>query len=131
MRSEKSKPKSQSKVEPDTQSKRHFKYYLRSISRTSSFSNASVHKELDVEDSEDDGDVPRARRALIFAREQLLAELAKKELNVFLLEGWRVTVMRKGRQRRIEVHYHGRGALAAGKPDMARRPPPFIELLGA
>ncbi|KAH8120632.1 hypothetical protein DFH11DRAFT_1499084 [Phellopilus nigrolimitatus] len=71
------------------------------------------------------------RKALIFAREQLLAEVAKKDCNVLLLEGWRVTIMRKGKRQRIEVQYNGRGALATGKPALARRQPPFMELLGS
>ena len=70
------------------------------------------------------------RKALIFARQQLLDEVAKKDCNVLLLEGWSLTILRKGRHCRIEVQYNGRGALADGKPDLAQRPPPFLELLG-
>ncbi|EJD04365.1 uncharacterized protein FOMMEDRAFT_83102 [Fomitiporia mediterranea MF3/22] len=70
------------------------------------------------------------RKALIFARQQLLREVAKKDCNVLLLEGWSLTVLRKGKRVRFEVQYSGRGALAAGKPDIAHRQPPFIELLG-
>lgn len=70
------------------------------------------------------------RKALIFARQQLLDEVAKKDYNVLLLEGWSLTILRKGKHCRIEVQYNGRGALAGGKPNLAQRPPPFLELLG-
>ena len=95
------------------------------------------------------------RKALIFARQQLLEEMAKKDCNVLLCEGyvnhfrrvvddhnltssiciimsysWHLTVLRRGKQYRIEVQYKGRGALARGKPTMTHRQPPFIELLG-
>ena len=130
MHSEKTKHKPNVESNRNSVSKNTFKLRLKKISRSpSNISDTSVREELDVEEKSDEGDVPRARKALIFAREQLLAELAKKDLNVFLLEGWRVTIMRKGRLRRIEVQYRGRGALAAGKPDIGRRPPPFMELL--
>ncbi|OCB91303.1 hypothetical protein A7U60_g1470 [Sanghuangporus baumii] len=75
-------------------------------------------------------DSEHRRKALIFARKQLLAEVAKKDCNMLLLEGWCLTVLRKGKRIRIEVQYNGRGALAIGKPDLAERHPPFIELLG-
>ncbi|KAI5119932.1 hypothetical protein M0805_000897 [Coniferiporia weirii] len=70
------------------------------------------------------------RKALIFARQQLLAEVAKRNYNVLLQEGWSLTVFRSGKRYRIEVQYSGRGVLAAGKPTLAHRQPPFMELLG-
>ncbi|THH12144.1 hypothetical protein EW145_g167 [Phellinidium pouzarii] len=71
------------------------------------------------------------RKALIFARQQLLAEVAKRDYNVLLQEGWCLTVLRKGKRTRIEVQYNGRGALACGKPAFRPRQPPFMDLLGS
>jgi len=69
----------------------------------------------------------RRHRALIFARQQLLAAVAKQNYNVLLFEGWNLTVLRKGKRWRLEVQYTGRGAHALGK--LEPRLPPFMELL--
>lgn len=70
------------------------------------------------------------RDAVVFARQQLLQEVTKKGYNVLLLErcvlvaapvalrisslfySWKLTVLRRGKQNRIQVEYNGRGQLA-------------------
>ncbi|KAL4069382.1 hypothetical protein J3A83DRAFT_3544800 [Scleroderma citrinum] len=66
--------------------------------------------------------------AVLFARQQLLQQVAKEGFNVLLLEGWSLTLLRQGRRHRIQVDYSGRPGCVAGKlPPL--RPPPFIALL--
>jgi len=67
------------------------------------------------------------RKAVIFAREQLLQEIKKNGYNILWLEGWRVTLLRKGRSYRVEVQYKGRPARALNK--VLKRNPPFMALL--
>lgn len=69
------------------------------------------------------------RKALVFARQRLLEEVQKRDYNCLLIEGWCITVLRRGKQHRLQIEYNGRGALANGKLEV--RDPPFIELLGA
>ncbi|KAF8649752.1 hypothetical protein AX16_005521 [Volvariella volvacea WC 439] len=66
-------------------------------------------------------------RAVGFARQELLKQLASKGFNAFLTESWNVTHLRRGKQHRVEVQYSGRPARVLGKvPD---RPPPFVAML--
>jgi len=67
------------------------------------------------------------RKAVIFAREQLLQEAKKNGYNIFWLESWRMTLLRKGRSYRVEVQYKARPARALNK--VLNRHPPFIALL--
>ncbi|KAF5377552.1 hypothetical protein D9615_005201 [Tricholomella constricta] len=73
---------------------------------------------------------PDLRKAVEFARQQLLEEVVKKGYNILLLESWQLTVYRRGKEHRIEVQYNGRPARAQGKLP-ARRPPPFMAVLEA
>ncbi|KAH7911218.1 hypothetical protein BJ138DRAFT_1113381 [Hygrophoropsis aurantiaca] len=66
--------------------------------------------------------------AVIFARQQLLQEIAKKHYNTLLLESWTLTLFRKGKRHRIEVQYAGRPAYVSGKL-LPNRPPPFMAVL--
>ncbi|KAF8649751.1 hypothetical protein AX16_005521 [Volvariella volvacea WC 439] len=47
-------------------------------------------------------------RAVGFARQELLKQLASKGFNAFLTESWNVTHLRRGKQHRVEVQYSGR-----------------------
>ncbi|GLB36372.1 hypothetical protein LshimejAT787_0306600 [Lyophyllum shimeji] len=73
---------------------------------------------------------PDLRRAVEFARQQLLHEVIKNGYNILLLESWQLTVYRRGKDHRIEVQYNGRPARALGKLP-GRRPPPFMGVLEA
>ncbi|KAH7921142.1 hypothetical protein BV22DRAFT_1038978, partial [Leucogyrophana mollusca] len=66
--------------------------------------------------------------AVLFARQQLLQEIAKKNYNTLLLESWTLTLFRKGKRHRIEVQYAGRPAYVSGKLQL-NRPPPFMAVL--
>ncbi|KAI0936092.1 hypothetical protein AcV5_004316 [Taiwanofungus camphoratus] len=66
--------------------------------------------------------------AVAHARTRLLREAARRGCNVLLLEGWCVTLLRKGRRHRVEVRYTARPARVANKPP-ARPPPPFLAVL--
>jgi len=67
------------------------------------------------------------RKAVIFAREQLLQEVKENGYNILWLESWQVTLLRKGRLYRVEVQYMGRPARALiGLPNPH---PPFMALL--
>ncbi|KAI0639190.1 hypothetical protein C8Q77DRAFT_1152185 [Trametes polyzona] len=68
------------------------------------------------------------RRAVVFARQKLLQEAARKEYNVFLTEGWSVTHLRKGKKHRAEVRYTARPAYAVAKK-IRTPPPPFLAML--
>ncbi|KAG8752175.1 hypothetical protein FRC12_012105 [Ceratobasidium sp. 428] len=69
----------------------------------------------------------RCRQALVAARMELLHEIKKDQCNVLLVEGWKLTKLRRGHEMRIRVHYHGRPARATG--NMRHRYPPFMEIL--
>jgi len=73
---------------------------------------------------------PDLRRAIEFARQQLLLEIIKNGYNILLLECWQLTVYRRGKEHRIKVQYTGRPARALGKL-AAQRPPPFLGVLEA
>jgi len=66
-------------------------------------------------------------RTVVFAREQLLQEVNKNGYNILLLEGWRVTVLRKAKLYRVEVEYSGRPARTQNK--VPQRHPPFMAVL--
>ncbi|KAH9853188.1 hypothetical protein C2E23DRAFT_729217 [Lenzites betulinus] len=68
------------------------------------------------------------RRAVVFARQKLLQEAARKEYNVFLTEGWSVTHLRKGKRQRFEIRYTARPAYAVTKK-MRTPLPPFLAML--
>lgn len=67
-------------------------------------------------------------RAVLFARQQLFQEIVKNGYNMLLLEGWTLTLYRKGKSHRIEVQYAGRPAYMSGKAPPFR-PPPFMAVL--
>jgi len=67
------------------------------------------------------------RNTLVFSRQLLLQEIAKKGLNVLLMESWTLTILRKGRHHRVEIKYSGRPARALGK--VPSRRPPFVDVL--
>ncbi|KAG8746006.1 hypothetical protein FRC10_006345 [Ceratobasidium sp. 414] len=49
----------------------------------------------------------RCRQALEAARMELLHEIKKEHCNILLVEGWKLTKLRRGQEMRIRVHYHG------------------------
>ncbi|KAH7883901.1 hypothetical protein F5I97DRAFT_1813753 [Phlebopus sp. FC_14] len=88
--------------------------------------------------------------AVLFARQQLLQEIAKKNYNILLLErsvfsclftspsnrslspsaisSWTFTLLRQRQRHRIEIVYTGRPGYVSGKlPPL--RPPPFLAVL--
>jgi len=68
------------------------------------------------------------RNAVVFARQQLLQEVAKKGFNVLLSESWDLTIFRRGKRHRVQVNYNGRPACIVGDlPPL--RPPPFMQVL--
>ncbi|KAI0728634.1 hypothetical protein C8Q72DRAFT_885197 [Fomitopsis betulina] len=79
--------------------------------------------------------------ALLNARGRLLREAARAEYNIFLVEGWSVTLHRKTRPSpaqaesphsapyRLSVHYTGRPAFMRGAHPGTRPPPPFFSML--
>ncbi|KAF9270456.1 hypothetical protein L218DRAFT_952579 [Marasmius fiardii PR-910] len=69
------------------------------------------------------------RNAIIFARQQLLLELSKKNYNTLLLEGWKLTIYKRDKLHRIEVQYTGRAAYVQGKFDETKQPPFMDEVL--
>ncbi|KAI0803056.1 hypothetical protein BC629DRAFT_1438147 [Irpex lacteus] len=75
--------------------------------------------------------VAELRKAVLFARHQLLREASKLHYNVLLMEGWRYTLLRKGHRYRLDVTYSGRPAYATGKVATSQptSPPPFIGVL--
>ncbi|KAF9644693.1 hypothetical protein BDM02DRAFT_3068367, partial [Thelephora ganbajun] len=70
----------------------------------------------------------QATNAVAFARQLLLQEIAKRNYNMLLTEGWEFVLSRKGRDHRAEVRYTGRPAYAEGK-SRKQRPPPFVGML--
>ncbi|KAI0824130.1 hypothetical protein BC628DRAFT_1420233 [Trametes gibbosa] len=68
------------------------------------------------------------RRAVVFARQKLLQEAARKEYNVFLKEGWSVARLRKGKRQRAEICYTAQPAYAVTKK-MRTPLPPFLAML--
>ncbi|OBZ78840.1 hypothetical protein A0H81_00552 [Grifola frondosa] len=68
------------------------------------------------------------RRAVVFARQQLLQEALAKNYNVLLTEGYTFTHMRKGKRHRAEVRYIARPAHALGKLPPTPQPP-FMAVL--
>ncbi|CAE6455526.1 unnamed protein product [Rhizoctonia solani] len=50
----------------------------------------------------------RCRQALEAARLELLHQIKKDHCNVLLVEGWKLTKLRRGREMRIRIHYHGK-----------------------
>ncbi|CAE6490651.1 unnamed protein product [Rhizoctonia solani] len=87
----------------------------------------------------------RCRQALEAARLELLHQIKKDHCNVLLVEGWKLTKLRRGREMRIRVHYHGKilhlwpsnlltHMIFSGRPARAagnvrHRYPPFMEVL--
>ncbi|KAF9451777.1 hypothetical protein P691DRAFT_806874 [Macrolepiota fuliginosa MF-IS2] len=69
------------------------------------------------------------RRAVTFAQQQLLREVEKKGFNILLIEGWRLTLLRRGKHMRLEVQYSGRAAKTVGQSYKHCRPPPFMGVL--
>ncbi|KAF8895052.1 hypothetical protein CPB84DRAFT_1848384 [Gymnopilus junonius] len=67
--------------------------------------------------------------AVVFAREQLMKEIKQNGYNILLLESWRVTLLRKGKQHRIEVEYSGRPAIASETNKVNKPNPPFMAIL--
>ncbi|THV05967.1 hypothetical protein K435DRAFT_711878 [Dendrothele bispora CBS 962.96] len=70
------------------------------------------------------------QKAVVFAQQQLLSEVAKKGYNILLIESWRLTIYRRGKSHRLEIEYCGRPAHAPSK-DLVVKPPPYMELLRA
>ncbi|KAI0359184.1 hypothetical protein OH77DRAFT_1396572, partial [Trametes cingulata] len=68
------------------------------------------------------------RRAVLFARQKLLQEAAEKDFNIFLIEGWSVTHLRKGKRHRAEVRYSAKPAYAMTK-ESGPHTPPFLAML--
>ncbi|KAF8213309.1 hypothetical protein K438DRAFT_1803760 [Mycena galopus ATCC 62051] len=68
------------------------------------------------------------QNVVVFARQQLLTEVAKKGFNVLLSESWDLTIYRRGKRHRVRVNYGGRPARVIGDlPTL--RPPPFMQVL--
>ncbi|KAH9947642.1 hypothetical protein B0H21DRAFT_314401 [Amylocystis lapponica] len=72
--------------------------------------------------------------AVDYARSRVLRDAAKRGYNVLLCEGlsarWQLTLLRKGKWHRVEVHYVGRPAAVKGNvPELP--PPPFVNMLQA
>lgn len=68
------------------------------------------------------------RRVVTFAQQQLLREVEKKGYDILLIEGWRLTLLRRGKHNRVEVQYRARAAKAR-KPRKYHQPPPFMGVL--
>ncbi|EIN13573.1 hypothetical protein PUNSTDRAFT_57635 [Punctularia strigosozonata HHB-11173 SS5] len=69
------------------------------------------------------------RNAVAFAQHQLREELEHSgEFNVFMMEGWQLTLLRKGKKFRIKIQYRGLPARVIGKTSPPE-PPPFLDLL--
>jgi len=77
---------------------------------------------LDVHDF---SDLPSA---VIVAQQRLLDEVRSKGYNALWQEGWRLTLLRKAKQQRIEVRYTGRPAYISNPP-LKVPPPPFTDVL--
>ncbi|KAJ7630707.1 hypothetical protein FB45DRAFT_916325 [Roridomyces roridus] len=73
-------------------------------------------------------DAAELRKAVVFARQQLLQTIQKKNFNALLSESWNLTILRRGKRHRVQVEYTGRPARLVGKVP-ALRPPPFIQIL--
>ncbi|KAF9788456.1 hypothetical protein BJ322DRAFT_1106447 [Thelephora terrestris] len=71
----------------------------------------------------------QATNAVVFARQLLFQEIAKRHYNMLLTEGWEIVLSRKGKDYRAEVRYTGRPAYAEGKPHQQQRSPPFVGML--
>ncbi|KAF9535575.1 hypothetical protein CPB83DRAFT_841991 [Crepidotus variabilis] len=67
------------------------------------------------------------KKAVVFARDQLLSEVRKNGYNLLLLESWHLTLLRRGKLHRIEVEYTGRPARTPNQ--ISPRPPPFMAVL--
>ncbi|KAI0343902.1 hypothetical protein BDW22DRAFT_1103518 [Trametopsis cervina] len=68
------------------------------------------------------------RKAVLFARQQLMQDASGLGFNILLMEGWQYTLLRKGNRYRLDVVYRGRPAYAAGKIT-PQPPPPFLDVL--
>lgn len=70
------------------------------------------------------------KRALIFARHELMKQVEQSGKNALVLEGWTVTVMRQASLYRIHIEYTGRPAIVSYPEDMTpSRVPPFLEVV--
>ncbi|KXN84785.1 hypothetical protein AN958_12079, partial [Leucoagaricus sp. SymC.cos] len=67
-------------------------------------------------------------KAVMFAQQQLLREVEKKGFDMLLIEGWSLTLLRKGKRNRLEVQYRARAAKSR-IPRKHHRPPPFMGVL--
>ncbi|KAJ7071251.1 hypothetical protein C8F01DRAFT_424744 [Mycena amicta] len=73
-------------------------------------------------------DAAELRNAVVFARQSLMQEIAKRGYNVLLSESWNMTLYRRGKRHRVQVNYSGRPARIEGDlPPL--RPPPFMQVL--
>ncbi|EIM92752.1 uncharacterized protein STEHIDRAFT_152064 [Stereum hirsutum FP-91666 SS1] len=68
------------------------------------------------------------KNAVVFAQQKMLEEVNDKGYNVLWCEGWRATLLRKGKRHRVEVRYKGRPARLSGKP-LVSQLPPFMGVL--
>jgi len=69
----------------------------------------------------------RSRRALTFARKQMLDQARQLECNLLIREGWRMSMMRRGESCRIEVTYVARPAQSSYLLNATK--PPFVDSL--
>jgi len=73
------------------------------------------------------------RNAIVFARQLLIQDMIRANYNMLLTEGWESTLLRRGKQYRMEVRYSGRPAHVVNKACLLRKKqhssPPFIMML--
>lgn len=69
------------------------------------------------------------KKALIFARGEIVKQVEASGKNALIVEGWAVTVLRQGSRYRLQIEYTARPAVVS-YPDQPRlRRPPYLEVI--
>ncbi|KAG8759384.1 hypothetical protein FRC14_006048 [Serendipita sp. 396] len=69
------------------------------------------------------------KKALIFARGEILRQVEASGKNALVLEGWDITVLRRGGQYRLQIEYTARPAIVIYEDKPRSRRPPYLQIL--
>ncbi|KAG8808200.1 hypothetical protein FRC17_004058 [Serendipita sp. 399] len=69
------------------------------------------------------------KKALIFARGEILKQVEASGKNALVLEGWNITVLCRGHQYRLQIEYTARPAIVLYEDKPRTRRPPYLQIL--